>query len=199
MARSVSYPKFVDISSIKLQEIGNYRYWLKVPFKNQRNSKILCVILKNPSKANNKTCDDTVRRVCNVANNHGYSEVIILNLFPYRSTNPKGLLNFYSNKYFKLIMACNLRKIIKICKNKDVVFAWGTNTISSLKQNKNIYDLAITNITSIIKNNTYFVKCCKCGYQTCNNQYKASNSQHQHIRYPSHGLVWKNNSPMIRY
>lgn len=192
MARRVSYPKFVDISSIKSQEIGNYRYWLKIPFKNQTNPKILCVILKNPSKANNKTCDNTVRRVCNVANNHGYSEVIILNLFPYRSTNPKGLLNFYSNKYFKLIMACNLRKIIKICKNRDVVFAWGTNTISSSNQNQNIYDLAIKDITSRITNNTHYVRWC-----TCSNQ--SYISQHQAIRYPCHGLRWKNNSAIIPY
>ncbi len=192
MPRIVSYPQFVNIHSIKSFEVGNYRYWLKIPFKNQKNPKTLCVILKNPSKANNKTCDNTISRACNVANNQGYSEVIILNLFPYRSTNPKGLLNFYSNKYFKLIMACNLRKIIKICKNKDVVFAWGTNTISSSNKNQNIYDLAITDITSRIINNIHYVRWC-----TCNN--KSCTSQHQVIRYPCHGLRWKNNSSIIPY
>lgn len=192
MARSVSYPQFVDISSIKSEEIGNYRFWLKIPFKNQKNSKILCVILKNPSKANNKTCDNTVRRVCNVSNNHGYSEVIILNLFPYRSTNPKKLLDFYSNQYFQHIMTSNLNKIIEICKNKDVVFAWGTNTISSSNKNKNIYDSAITNITSVITNNIHYVRWCTCSNQSCT-------SRHQAIRYPCHGLRWKNNSSIIRY
>lgn len=192
MPRIVYYPKFVNIQSIKSFEVGKYRYWLKIPFKNQKNEKILCVILKNPSVANIKICDNTVSKVCNVANNSGYSEVIILNLFPYRSTNPKGLLKFYKNQNFKLIMACNLRKIKKICKNKDVVFAWGTNTISKSKQNKKIYDSAIKDITLTITNQTHYVRRCSCLNKPCNNK-------HQAVRYPLHGLRWHNNSAIIQY
>lgn len=192
MTRTVSYPQFVNIKSINSFEVGKYRYWLKIPFKNHKTTKTLCVILKNPSVANIEICDNTVSKVCNVANNNGYSEVIILNLFPYRSTNSKGLLNFYTNQHFKLIMACNLHKIKNICKNKDVVFAWGTNTISKSIKNKKIYDSAIKNITLTIKNQTHYVRRCSCLNKSCNNK-------HQAVRYPLHGLRWHNNSAIIQY
>lgn len=194
MARNVSYPKFVDVNSINSQENNNCRYWLEVPFISPKNSNKLCVILKNPSVANNNNkCDNTIRKVCNVAYNNGYSAVIILNLFPYRSTNPKGLLDFYGNTNYKKIMKRNMKVIQCKCNGNDVVFAWGTNTISKSKTNKNIYDTAIKDVTSRITNNTYYVKRCSCNKATCNNR------NHSYIRYPLHGLRWHNNLKMIRY
>lgn len=192
MGRIVSYPQFVDLTSIQSKEIGNYRYWLRIPFSNRLNSKTLCVILKNPSVANKTNCDNTVRKVCNVANHNGYSEVIILNLFPYRSIHAIGVLNFYSKPKFKNIMKRNLSIVQKICKNKDVVFAWGTDTISSTKQCKNIYDLAIKDVVSVITSKIYYVKSCSCGNKNCNGQHPA-------VRYPLHGLRWCNNSSIISY
>lgn len=192
MGRIVSYPKFVDVNSIQSKEMGNYRYWLRVPFKDTLSTKTLCVILKNPSAATKIICDNTVSKVCNVAKNNGYSEVIILNLFPYRSTQAKAVLNFYNMPDFKNIMKKNLCIVQKICKENDVVFGWGTNTISSSKQSKAIYDKAIKNVILSIKSKTYYVKSCSCMNKSCN-------CQHPDVRYPLHGLRWCNKSSLIAY
>lgn len=190
--RKVRYPSFVDIKSIKSRGRLNYRFWLRIPFKNRTDSKILCVILKNPSVASNSQCDNTISRVCNVANCNGYDEVIILNLFPFRSTRAKGVVKFYNNKYFKNIMKVNLQIIKSMCKNRDVVFAWGTNTISQSKKNIAIYDNTIKYVTSNVISRTNYVKRCICSKKKCNNK-------HPYIRYPLHGLRWNNNSRIIKY
>lgn len=156
------------------------------------NSKTLCVILKNPSVATKTICDNTVSKVCNVANYNEYSEVIILNLFPYRSTQAKAVRDFYNTPDFKNIMKCNLCIIQGMCKKNDVIFAWGTNTISSSQQNKNIYDSAINDVISVIKSNTYYVISCSCVNKNCNSQRSA-------VRYPLHGLRWHNDSSLISY
>lgn len=192
MGRIVSYPRFVDVNSIQAGEEGNYRYWLKIPFIKKLNLKTLCVILKNPSVATKTICDNTVSKVCNVANYNGYSEVIILNLFPYRSTQAKAVRNFYNIPDFKYIMKCNLCIIQRMCKKNDVIFAWGTNTISSSRQNKNIYDSAINDVISVIKSDTYYVINCSCANKNCN-------GQHSTVRYPLHGLRWHNDSSLISY
>lgn len=194
MDRKISYPQFVDGNSVKQdpESDDNYRYWLKISFKNRTNSKTLCVILKNPSVATDKRCDNTVSKVCNVAKSNGYSEVIILNLFPYRSPQPKAVLDFYKMPDFESKMKDNLCIIQKECKENDVIFAWGTNTISSSKCCKNKYDSAICDVISAIKSKTYYVMRCSCKNRMCN-------GQHSNIRYPLHGLRWCNNASMIPY
>ena len=167
MGRTIAYPQFVNVNSIKSITKGNYRYLLKIPFINRLNSKTLCVILKNPSVANIANCDNTVSKVCNVAYHNGYSDVIILNLFPYRSTQAKKVLDFYNMPNFANIMGRNLFIVKKISHKKDVVFAWGTDTISSTKQYKIIYDNAIKDVVSVITSNTYYVISCSCA-----NRYK---------------------------
>lgn len=192
MGRSVSYPQFVDFDLIQSKEVGNYRYWLKIPFKYVPTLKTLCVILKNPSDASDTTCDNTVCKVSNVAYNNGYSAVIILNLFPYRSKKAKYVTDFYEDENFCKICDINLSIIKKMCKKNDVVFAWGTNTISKAKKNMDIYNLAISKITSEIWSNVYYVKSCNCANESCN-------GKHQEVRYPLHGLRWHNDSSLSAY
>ncbi|KXL53772.1 hypothetical protein CLNEO_09980 [Anaerotignum neopropionicum] len=199
MGRNVSYPQFVDVNSIQSKDMGNYRYWLRVPFKDTLSTKMLCVILKNPSVATKIICDNTVSKVCNVAKNNGYSEVIILNLFPYRSTQAKVILNFYNKPDFKNIMNHNLCIVQKLCKENDVVFGWGTNTISSSKQSKAIYDKAIKNVLLSIKSKTYYVRSCSCEGKSCSCENKSCNCQLPNVRYPLHGLRWCNKSSLIPY
>lgn len=141
----IKYPNFVDINNIN--EVGNntYRYSLYIPFTNPRGQKgELFVILKNPSKATSQHADVTVSKVCHVAYNNGYSSVTIYNLFPYRGTNATNLINFFNASNYVTRMRKNLKIIATNTKNKDVVYAWGTNTISSKKViQKNMITLSI--------------------------------------------------------
>ncbi len=75
----MNYPDFVNTKNICLKTNCNDE------FKN-----VLCIILKNPSKANKIACNDTVRNVCNIA----YKKLIILNLFLYYSAEAERLIRF---------------------------------------------------------------------------------------------------------
>ena len=205
MKHSISYPGFVRIANIKENGDHIYRYSLYIPF-NRTNSdpNILAVILKNPSKATKREADVTVRKVCNVAYYNGYSAVMILNLFPIRSTHPKGVLNLYSNPSFNSIMNRNFSNIKKMCKGIDVVFAWGKDSISSHSPSaaicKNIYKNVVRFVTKIASKyaaNTFFVNNCSCPRQqgrcivSCAAPYRE--------RYPLHGQCWCNNDRLIKY
>jgi len=54
-------------------------------------NKVVVFIGLNPSKATEMISDPTVRRCVNYAKQWGYDEMIMLNIFALRSTNPKQL------------------------------------------------------------------------------------------------------------
>lgn len=56
----------------------------------------LAVISLNPSKADHRIDDPTIRRDMNFARDWGFDELIKVNLFPYRATDPKVLTGHYT-------------------------------------------------------------------------------------------------------
>ena len=176
----MQYPSFVDTSNI--QENGNatYRYSLAIPFVNPKGQKgDLFVILKNPSKATIKYSDVTVSKVCHVAYNNGYSSVTIYNLFPYRGTKPTSLINFFNGSNYVAEMSKNLGIIKANTNKKDVVYAWGNNTISQKKKIRRIYDDAINDLTSNITPSKVF------------------NVRINKSQYPLHGQRWSHNDKLV--
>ena len=192
IGRKIKYPNFVDIDKIYSNETLGFRYSLHIPFYGAKEEKELVVIMKNPSSASFNYCDNTISRVCNVAYNHGYSGVIILNLFPIRATCARQVVVFYASHTYTSIMGNNLKLIKATCQNRDVVFAWGTDTIRGNKTYPNYYNQAIVNVTSSVVNRTYYVDKCSCKSSQCPNK-------HSLLRFPLHGLRWHNNSKMIKY
>ncbi len=193
------YPNFVDKDNIHIHDDNINRYLLKIPFSNFANNRHLCIILKNPSYATTKVSDKTINNVLKYAFQKGYGSICILNLFPYRSTDPSGVSAFYSSPSFSSVMAQNFMTIFNECYGNDVVFAWGTNTISKSKANQLIYDstiLAVSNIVSTCAQKTYFVDSCKSDSV---DTYCKSCSSMCLIRYPLHGLRWNASSKMIAY
>ncbi len=179
----IKYPCFVDVDKIESDEqLSGFRFYIKIPFKNSSLKKKLCVIMKNPSKADNQQCDNTISKVCNAANHNGYGEVIILNLFPFRSTNPKNLIDFYESDEFDKLMEKNYG-IIKSYSDCDIVFAWGTNTIPKNKKNTCIYDSAIDNVINIFSKSDRILI---AGHNSSNPKYYL------------HGLRWKNTSELLK-
>lgn len=80
----------------------------------------LMLIGLNPSKADAKIDDPTIRRVKNLAAFNGYGGVFMVNLFSYISTNPK-LLKHEAEATHQNNIAVQLAKID--C--DDVCFCWG--------------------------------------------------------------------------
>lgn len=180
---TVKYPDFVDANNINEKGNTTYRYSLSIPFTEPKGQKgDLFVILKNPSKATSQNADVTVSKVCHVAYNNGYSKVTIFNLFPLRATDATELINFFNCNSYKNEMSKNLSMIVAATNNNDVLFAWGTNTISDKDKYKAIYDSAIANlINSIAPSNKFYV------------------GSRNKDGYPLHGQRWSHNAGLLVY
>ncbi len=199
IAKQIKYPIFVDTSNIKVDETNQFRYSLYIPFLQLTNTSIMqnkgfvVIIMKNPSSASQTGCDRTISKVCNAAIHNGYNGVIITNLFPYRATKAKHVVNFYAKTNYSKIMENNLRKIQQCCLNRDVVFAWGQDSIGGHRSYPNNYNNAVISITS----RTFFAVSCSCNNKTSCIQHNSI--VHPQLRFPLHGLRWANNSLFINY
>ena len=96
-----------------------------------RCTKPLVVIGVNPSTANEKHLDPTVRKVMGFAELNSYDGFVMLNLYAQRSTNFKGV----HNKRDEILHQNNLdaiKEFFKTYNDLDVLVAWG-NLLYNLK------------------------------------------------------------------
>ena len=91
----------------------------------------LCVVGLNPSTADEKEPDYTMKKVMGFAMRNGYDSFIMFNLYPLRSTNPQKL----SKEHVSALSLQNTKQISKTLKSLKVVnllAAWGgTITVRS--------------------------------------------------------------------
>lgn len=66
--------------------------------ESKHSEKALGLIMFNPSFANPKNCDDTVRNAIKFANKEGYNKIIVFNLFPIRISDADIVCKYYKNK-----------------------------------------------------------------------------------------------------
>ena len=98
-----------------------YRYALSRTWNGKK--KTILFIGLNPSTANEKIDDPTIRRCINYAQNWGYGSLLMVNLFAYRATMPSELKNVKNP-----IGNDNDLHIIELSKKADLaVAAWGNN------------------------------------------------------------------------
>ncbi len=96
-----------------------YRYALSRTWNGKK--KTILFIGLNPSTANEKIDDPTIRRCINYAQNWGYGSLLMVNLFAYRATMPSELKNVKNP-----IGNDNDLHIIELSKKADIVVAaWG--------------------------------------------------------------------------
>ena len=96
-----------------------YRYGLSRTWNGKK--KTILFIGLNPSTANEKIDDPTIRRCINYAQNWGYGSLLMVNLFAYRATMPSELKNVKNP-----IGNDNDLHIIELSKKADIVVAaWG--------------------------------------------------------------------------
>lgn len=98
---------------------GDYRYWLSRYWDDNKN--VVGWIMLNPSTADHREDDPTIWRCINFSKSWGYGGILVVNLFAYRSSSPKNLLNCKDpigneNDYY-------IKTSTKHC--KIVIAAWG--------------------------------------------------------------------------
>lgn len=95
-------------------------------------------VMLNPSTATAKVDDATIRRCVAFGRALGYGAVTIVNLFAYRSTNPRRL-----SKARDAVGPSNALYIIAASAARDVIVAWGKPSpfVRRSGQIERVYDL----------------------------------------------------------
>ena len=75
----------------QLDPSGVYRYWLARSWGPVSKDKTVAFIGLNPSTADADVDDPTIRRCVGFAQSFGATQLVMLNVFAYRSTDPKRL------------------------------------------------------------------------------------------------------------
>ena len=78
------------VSDAVFDPSGHYRYWLRRIWDSHRP--VLNFIMLNPSTADETQDDPTVARCRRYAERWGFGTLIVTNIFAYRSTDPRGLM-----------------------------------------------------------------------------------------------------------
>ena len=108
-----------------------YRYALSRTWNGKK--KTILFIGLNPSTANEKIDDPTIRRCINYAQNWGYGSLLMVNLFAYRATMPSELKNVKNP-----IGNDNDLHSIQLSKKADIAVAAGGNEGSLLSRDKEV-------------------------------------------------------------
>ena len=83
----------VDKADFSPCELYRYTLWRKLP----NNTRGTCVfIMLNPSTATAETNDPTVRRCIGYATDWGFSDLLVLNAFAYRATDPDNMKTYHA-------------------------------------------------------------------------------------------------------
>lgn len=83
---------------------------------------VLVLIMLNPSTADGKIDDPTIRRCIGFARDNGYGAIIVLNIFAWRATNPDALTGVVDP-----VGRLNDALIITETDGRDVLCAWGAS------------------------------------------------------------------------
>jgi hypothetical protein len=75
-----------------LSDCGRYRYRLWRDGWDEEDDRACLFVMCNPSTANAVDDDATIRRCVGFCSRWGYGRLFVVNLFAFRSTDPRGLL-----------------------------------------------------------------------------------------------------------
>lgn len=76
--------------SASISDCGRYRYSLERRIPNVEGLN-LCWLMLNPSTADATQDDPTIRKVMGFTKRHGYGTALVVNLFAWRSTDPRAI------------------------------------------------------------------------------------------------------------
>ena len=118
------------LKSADISEDGLYRYKLGRLWNSKKG--VIGWLMLNPSTADANIDDPTIRKCIGFSERWGYGEIQVVNLWAYRSTDPKKLLEIHDPFGPK-----NWEHIDYVCSFCDtIVAAWG-NEVIIRRLNKN--------------------------------------------------------------
>ena len=109
-----------------------YRYTL-LHGATEISESTLCWIGLNPSTADEQQLDPTLRRVKAFTEREGYKSFAMLNVWPFRATDPKDMQAHYASTDLEIIRttsflnASHIRSAIRATGHRKVVCAWGVH------------------------------------------------------------------------
>jgi len=171
------YAGDVTTKSMRCIKEGNMRYILQTDLTKNP----LFVIGVNPSTADDKHDDPTVKNIKKIAQNNGYDGVAILNLYPLICTSPNDLPDAADAKIHyqnKQTIAAAIQHCEKFCRTPLTVWcAWG-----DLIKKRDYLKKFSSEIIKLFPENTNYV---------CISKTKSGN--------PSHPLYQKSDSELVPY
>lgn len=123
------------IKDAYIDDSGEYRYFLSREWGGNKNNFVNFIML-NPSTADDKSDDPTIRSCIRLAKSNGYDGFYVTNLFALRATDPRELEN-NDNRIGK-DNDIYIKKYARKC--KKIVFAWG-NYGSLYNRDKQVLEL----------------------------------------------------------
>lgn len=114
-------------SKAYFSDCGRYRYQL---FRRYRpvSERFINFLMLNPSTADAEWNDNTVAKCERIALAHGYTDMVITNLFAYRATDPSDMMQAHSREGVDVIGPENdLTICITASLCEVVVCAWGNH------------------------------------------------------------------------
>lgn len=118
-------------ASAEISDCGRYRWWLRRSWQFFRDGQgvpgngVCSFIMLNPSTADGRVDDPTIRRCIGFAKSWGYDTLSVRNLFPWRATDPAELGAIDSN-----IATGGSRgdaELLAALTADRVIVAWGAN------------------------------------------------------------------------
>lgn len=145
------YKEYVNVTNICCDENNDIRYCLDVELKNCDKNKIALVIMKNPSKADKDSSDQTVNKVLDVMYKSGYGKCSIMNIIPYYATDSaKVAEKAKSNKEVYILNDQYLKSRVDTATR--IFVAWGGNSAFDI----DFYNTRIENIKKFLEGKTVY-------------------------------------------
>lgn len=181
IGRQIPHFKEIDINSIKanFSDDKRYRYTLEMHYRpsllRQNPHEHVCVILKNPSSADAKKADATIRKVETYVYKHFVSaaKLSILNIFAIRATDASEVNQLLSQYGKAFIVGPENDNTIQstIEKADHIICAWGNNS----GINASYYQSRINEMKTLISQQNKKAHCVNGAKPT---------------KQPLHGLMW---------
>jgi len=189
IGRQIPHYEMVDISSVKavFSPDKRFRYLLSMQFCDglmaSNRDKAVAVIMKNPSSADEKMADATIRKVETFVFNNflDVKYLHILNIFAFRATSPGDLNQAYKQSGMMAVKGEeNETYISKMTEKCDyLIIGWGSN--SGIE--RQLYNGVVSSVSKLLNNKAN--KKCYCvagGVAT---------------KEPLHGLMWGYNYELL--
>jgi len=120
------------LRSAELSDCGQYRYLLSRNWPmlliQPKKTFALAFIMLNPSTADDKVDDPTIRRCMSFARREGYSGIHVVNLYAFRATDPKNITKIKDPERIGPANNFFIKQVVAEC--PEVVVAWGSHAFA---------------------------------------------------------------------